>query len=56
MPNERRKGVLTSALGTCPNCAETILTRSLLIRYEAENGWPKMFAECSGCESVVHPE
>lgn len=56
MPDERRDDVLTSALGKCPNCAETIPTRNLLIRYEAENGWPKIFAECPACISVVHPE
>lgn len=56
MFDERREEVLTSALGKCPNCAETIPTRTLLIRYEGKTGWPKMFAECPECESVVHPE
>lgn len=56
MPDERRKEALTSALGTCPICAKGIPTRNLLIRYEDDDGWPKIFAECPACVSVVHPK
>lgn len=55
MPDERRDEGLTSTLGKCPNCAEGIPPRNLLIRYETEGGWPRMFAKCPACGSVVHP-
>lgn len=43
-------------LGTCPDCGVTIPRVNLLIKYETEDGWPRMFAECPDCEDAVHPE
>ena len=42
-------------LGACPNCDVTIPRANLLIAYETESGWPKLFAECPDCEEPVHP-
>jgi len=43
-------------LGTCPNCDVMIPSGNLLIRYESEGDWPRLFAECPDCENPVHPE
>mgnify|MGYP000094183753 FL=1 len=43
-------------LGACPNCDVMIPSANLLIRYECEGDWPKLFAECPDCEDPVHPE
>ncbi|MFB6140510.1 MAG: hypothetical protein ABEJ26_08760 [Halosimplex sp.] len=45
-----------SPLGKCPNCGEMIPSANLLIRYETDDGWPKLFAECPTCGDPVHPE
>lgn len=42
-------------LGTCPNCDGDVPREYLLIRYETDDGWPKLFAECPTCEEPVHP-
>ncbi len=49
-------GVQDQPLGRCPNCGEMIPAANLLIRYESNGNWPKLFAECSACEDPVHPE
>ncbi|WP_167837266.1 DUF7837 family putative zinc-binding protein [Halosimplex halophilum] len=43
-------------LGACPNCEVMIPSANLLIRYDSEGDWPKLFAECPNCEKPVHPE
>ncbi|WP_449404910.1 DUF7837 family putative zinc-binding protein [Halosimplex salinum] len=43
-------------LGRCPICESMIPPGNLLIRYESADGWPKLFAECPGCEDPVHPQ
>lgn len=45
----------TPPLGTCPGCGEPIAASNLLIKYETDEGWPRMFAECPDCEEPVHP-
>lgn len=40
--------------GTCPDCGRTIPSSYVLIEYEREDG-SAQFAECPGCQSVVHP-
>lgn len=45
----------TPPLGTCPGCGEPIAASNLLIKYETDEGWPRMFAECPACEEPVHP-
>lgn len=42
-------------LGICPTCDTEIATINVLIEYEAEDGRPKVWAECPGCEEIVHP-
>jgi hypothetical protein len=42
-------------LGCCPICETGIPPHKLLIQYDADEEWPRMFAECPSCESVVHP-
>lgn len=44
-----------SILGSCPNCTAAIPEYRVLIEYETSEGWPRTFAECPDCESVVHP-
>ncbi|WP_436929639.1 DUF7837 family putative zinc-binding protein [Halosimplex halobium] len=43
-------------LGACPSCDVMIPTANLLIRYDSEGSWPKLFAECPNCGDPVHPE
>lgn len=43
-------------LGTCPMCEAPIPNANLLIKYETDDGWPRMFAECPSCETPVHPK
>jgi len=43
-------------LGACPNCDVMIPSANLLIRYESEGDWPRLFAECPDCGNPVHPE
>ena len=44
-----------SILGDCPNCAAAIPEYKVLIEYETSQSWPRTFAECSDCETIVHP-
>lgn len=54
---EERSGNNESAcLGACPVCDTTVPSARLLIKYESEGGWPRMFAECPRCEIPIHPE
>lgn len=41
--------------GTCPACGASIPSSHVLIEYQREDG-PAQFAECPGCEAVVHPD
>jgi hypothetical protein len=43
-----------TSLGDCPKCREPIPNYKLLIEYHADRG-RECFAECPGCEDVVHP-
>lgn len=43
-------------LGHCPSCSTEILATRLLIRYETQEGWPRMYADCPECHDVVRPE
>jgi formate dehydrogenase maturation protein FdhE len=43
------------SLGHCPECDVGIPSASVLIEYETDDGWRRQFAECPGCERVVHP-
>lgn len=52
---DQRKPDLRSP-GWCPHCATRIPRRAVLIEYGAGDNPARMFAECPGCESVVHPE
>jgi len=42
-------------LGTCPTCERDIPRENLIIAYEADGDWPRLFAECPSCEDPVHP-
>lgn len=48
--------VRSQPLGRCPNCEVMIPPENLLIKYETDGGWPKLFAECPDCRDPVHPE
>ncbi|PSP66551.1 hypothetical protein BRC79_07485 [Halobacteriales archaeon QH_8_67_27] len=48
--------VRSQPLGRCPNCEVMIPPGNLLIKYETDDGWPKLFAECPDCRDPVHPE
>lgn len=51
---DQRKPDLRSP-GRCPRCTARIPQRAVLIEYGT--GDPaRMFAECPGCDSVVHPD
>ncbi|WP_152436393.1 DUF7837 family putative zinc-binding protein [Halosimplex carlsbadense] len=50
------RGLRGGPLGACPNCDVMIPSANLLIRYESEGDWPRLFAECPDCENPVHPE
>lgn len=56
MIEERNGSADEAPLGTCPVCDATIPSTRLLIEYESEDGWPRMFAECPRCDVPVHPE
>ncbi|MCU4718973.1 DUF7837 family putative zinc-binding protein [Halapricum hydrolyticum] len=43
-------------LGECPDCQATVPRENLLIRYVPREGWPRILAECSECETAVSPE
>jgi hypothetical protein len=43
-------------LGRCPDCGTDIATYDVLIEYETGDGQPALWAECSECQEVVHPE
>jgi uncharacterized protein with PIN domain len=45
-----------SNLGRCPLCDEPIPRVNKLIEYRTERGWTAVFAECSDCHDVVHPQ
>lgn len=45
-----------AVLGTCPRCETRVLPRHLGILYEPAVGWPRILAECPGCDAVVQPE
>ncbi|WP_415382236.1 hypothetical protein [Halosimplex sp. TS25] len=49
-------GIQDQPLGRCPSCGEMIPAANLLIRYESDGNWPKLFAECTACDDPVHPE
>jgi NAD-dependent SIR2 family protein deacetylase len=40
--------------GHCPACEEQIPEEAVLIEYETEED-RRRFAECPGCDEVVHP-
>lgn len=42
-------------LGACADCDADIPADQLLISYQAEGGWPRMYAECPGCGEIVRP-
>lgn len=44
-----------SSCGTCPECGTSIPRSLVLIEYRREDGLAR-FAECPGCETVVHPD
>lgn len=44
----------TSTLGTCPHCGTELSKHAALIEYE-RGGERAIYAECPGCERVVHP-
>ena len=41
--------------GTCPDCGHRIPATDVLIEYETSDGRSERFADCPGCEDVVHP-
>jgi hypothetical protein len=41
--------------GECPNCTHWIPAVDVLIEYETSDGRSRLFADCPGCEDVVHP-
>jgi Pyruvate/2-oxoacid:ferredoxin oxidoreductase delta subunit len=43
-----------SRLGSCPQCDAVIPATRLLIEYETAQG-TAAYAECPGCDLVVHP-
>ena len=44
-----------TTLGVCPHCGERIPSIRLLIEYEDDDG-KAVWAECPGCNEVVHPK
>jgi hypothetical protein len=44
-----------STVGSCPNCDHRIPATDVLIEYETTDGRSRRFADCPGCEDVVHP-
>jgi hypothetical protein len=42
-------------LGTCPHCGAALYQRDVLVEYDADAN-TRYYAECPGCETVVHPE
>jgi len=56
MGETTRSQASSSILGRCPTCDAPIPTAGLLIEYRTAEGWPRMYAECPACASVVHPE
>jgi hypothetical protein len=55
MTGTTRQQAGTSTLGRCPGCDAPIPAARLLIEYRTAEGWPRMYAECPSCASVVHP-
>lgn len=55
MLDDRPTGDGRQILGECPDCAVSIPSANLLIRYETADGWPRFFAECPQCLEPVHP-
>lgn len=45
-----------SVLGSCPDCHGELTTFDVLIAYSDSSGDERMWAACSGCGEVVHPE
>jgi hypothetical protein len=43
-------------LGDCPLCAATIPPARLLAEYRHPDEWPRLLAECPGCDEVVAPK
>lgn len=44
-----------SPLGVCPNCGVTLSQAEKLIEYRREDGSVGVYADCSSCDDVVHP-
>lgn len=48
-------GQSPSSPGHCPECKVPVPSVNVLVEYETNEGWHRVFAECPVCEDVIHP-